>query len=127
MYRAVCVVLCACLLLPALRCENLLCYHCHPQPNGEVCRPVLSECRPQEVCVTATGRNGGRVVLSVRACLAKHECRLEHVISYKGTNITVSYSCCDWNYCNSGSRITVHSALFALAVATTIILPAWAS
>ncbi|KAJ8381747.1 hypothetical protein SKAU_G00025250 [Synaphobranchus kaupii] len=122
--RAVSVVLCVCLFLPALHCENLLCYYCPLLPKSKACRLVLAECPPQELCFTASGRYGGRIALSARGCMSEQDCRLEHTILYKGSNFTMSYSCCDWHYCNSGSHSSVYSATIALAAAAAIILPA---
>ncbi|KAG5845892.1 hypothetical protein ANANG_G00144000 [Anguilla anguilla] len=123
--RAVCVVLCACLYLPVLHCENLLCYYCPLLSKDRECSFVLAECPPQELCFTASGSYGGRVALSARGCMSQQDCLSEHTVPHKGTNFTMSYSCCDWHYCNSASRGSVYSATIALATAAAIILPAW--
>ncbi|KAJ8269104.1 hypothetical protein COCON_G00117110 [Conger conger] len=121
--RAVCVLLGACLLLPALHCENLLCYYCPLLSTSRACDLVLTECPPQELCVTGRGHYGGRVALSTRGCMSERDCGLEHTILYRGTNFTMTYSCCDWHYCNSGSHCSGYLATIGLATAAALLLP----
>ncbi|KAL4656727.1 prostate and testis expressed protein 3-like [Arapaima gigas] len=122
MYRVLALLLSIGLLFRGLPCENLLCYYCPLQVKNEICRMVQSKCPPQELCFKAKGWHNGYIGLTTSGCATRQQCTTEHHFRYRGTNFTMTYTCCDWNLCNSAPRI---SFLVSLLVPVAFLLTLW--
>ncbi|XP_029909795.1 protein Bouncer isoform X2 [Myripristis murdjan] len=127
MYRLLCVAaLWLSLLLPSLRCENLLCYYSPIQEREREESPwfqlILSECPPDELCFKADGRYGNHSALSARGCMAESDCHQAHSLRLKGTVYTMSYACCEWHYCNSSPSATAKYFPLILSLATVALI-----
>lgn len=110
------------LLLPSLLCDNLLCYF-SPLLEKEVSFEfIATECPPGELCFKANGRYGNHSVLSGRGCMARKACSQTHSIRYKGSVFIMSYSCCDWPYCNSCSGVAARTFCIAAALLTAALM-----
>lgn len=107
------------LFLPLLRCENLLCYF---SPILEIKKEktfelIVTECPPKEVCFRGLGRYGNHTSLSARGCMLEERCSRRVNIRLKGTTHLMTYSCCDWQFCNSCSALKPFTvALVAVVV-----------
>lgn len=108
------VLLCACMLPPGLLCKNLRCLFCPLQVADKTCKPMYTECLPQEVCHKATGRYGSYGVLASRGCVTEKQCSTGSRVFYMGVSYNLSYSCCSLDFCNSSP--TVASPLLPLVL-----------
>ncbi len=96
-------------LLPTLLCDNLLCYYSPIMEKEKTFELIVTECPPEELCFKADGRYGNHSALSARGCMAEEECSQVHSLRFRGTIHSMSYSCCDWPYCNSCPAFTAKS------------------
>ncbi|XP_071753636.1 protein Bouncer [Centroberyx gerrardi] len=114
------------LLLPSLRCDNLLCYYSpileKEKEKESTFRLILTECPPDALCFKADGRYGNHSALSARGCMAERECGQAHSLPLKGTVYTMSYACCDWPYCNSCPCVTAKPLPLILTLTLAVIL-----
>ncbi|XP_061578725.1 protein Bouncer-like [Cololabis saira] len=113
------VLLCFYFLLPSLLCDNLLCYYSPLLEKEKKFDLIVTECPPNERCFKAVGRYGNYTVLTFRGCLVEGDCGKLNNIRFKGMLLNVSYSCCDWLYCNSCLTVEppyVTAMLVAVAV-----------
>ncbi|XP_062316720.1 protein Bouncer [Osmerus eperlanus] len=108
-YWAGCVFLFLCLMMPAVPGANLLCFYSYITPRNRSVELILSECPPTKLCFTADGRYGNYSALIARGCMWKADCSKVHPLVLRGTRFTMQYACCDYNYCNSGPRVTAYS------------------
>ncbi|XP_047246405.1 protein Bouncer-like [Girardinichthys multiradiatus] len=92
-------------LLPLLLCENLLCYFSPILEKEKKFELIVTECTPNEVCFKVLGRYGNFTALSARGCLLEKSCGKQSNIRLKGTGYVMTYSCCDWPYCNLGVTV----------------------
>ncbi|XP_018602791.1 protein Bouncer [Scleropages formosus] len=127
MYRVLAILLCTCLLFPGLVCENLLCLYCPLQMKNKFCRTVHSMCPPEELCFRAKGYYAGDLGLTASGCMTKQQCTMKHLVSYKGTNFTMTYTCCNWNFCNLAPSFSFFSSALLVAplAATAFLLTRW--
>ncbi|XP_043089540.1 protein Bouncer-like [Puntigrus tetrazona] len=107
------VLLVLCVCASSVLTEKLFCYYCPQTSFNRSCRPVLSECGPQEVCFTADGRFGRSPVLFSKGCMSLTDCKRSSSQMIRGNNISFSFSCCDRPYCNSGRRWALGPGLLA--------------
>lgn len=107
-------------LLSGLYCENLQCYFCSPTPFNKTCKHVISECAPQELCFSADGRFGRTSVLFTKGCIAKRDCVRPKSYNIRGNNVTFTYTCCDFHYCNSTHCVTYSNILILTAIIVSI-------
>ncbi|XP_077384064.1 urokinase plasminogen activator surface receptor-like [Festucalex cinctus] len=82
------------------------CYTC----NGQQCDATL-ECLAEEYhCISMTVESGGQTT-SLKGCASEEVCaNLNQLGRYTGSSqfkVGTQMSCCEGNYCNSGSRATV--------------------
>ncbi|XP_056138311.1 protein Bouncer [Lampris incognitus] len=114
------------LLLPSIRCDNLLCYYSpilEREKEAEAnFRLILTECPPAERCFKADGRYGNHSALSARGCMAERDCGQAHSLHLKATVYTMNYACCDWHYCNSGPGVTARSFPLVLTLLTLAVI-----
>ncbi|MEQ2228186.1 hypothetical protein ILYODFUR_006341 [Ilyodon furcidens] len=106
-------VLCLHLLLPPLLCENLLCYF-SPILEKKKFELIVTECPPNEVCFKVLGRYGNFTAMLARGCLLEKSCGKQSNIRLKGTVYVITYSCCDWPYCNLGVTVKPFYVLVTL-------------
>ncbi|KAJ8002599.1 hypothetical protein DPEC_G00160570 [Dallia pectoralis] len=105
------------LLIPTLHCNRtLLCYYSPIMYRNTTPHPTLSECPPTELCMNGVGRYGNHSALSSRGCVERSACGRAHNVLMKGTNYIMVYLCCDYNYCNTGCRVTGKSFPFVVAI-----------
>lgn len=117
---------CLCLfLLPGLHCTNLLCYYCPLQPSSVPCSKVFTECLPGEKCFTAAGRYGSYSGVISKGCVSEHICLRTNRQTMQGNNISLGYSCCSRDYCNSSHHWTCNHWLLALIVIALISFYSW--
>ncbi|KAM4618212.1 protein Bouncer [Polymixia lowei] len=115
------------LLLPCLRCDNLLCYYSPVLENDKeesAFKLVVTECPPDELCFKADGHYGNHSALSARGCMAEGDCDRVDSLRLKGTGYTLSYACCYWHYCNSCPRLTGKPAPLILTLAAVAVIVA---
>ncbi|XP_037833974.1 protein Bouncer-like [Kryptolebias marmoratus] len=95
------------LCLPVLRCENLLCYFSPilEKNKEKTFELIVTECPPKEVCFKGLGRYGNYTALTARGCMPEERCSRMSNIRVRGTVHTMTYSCCDWQFCNSCSAL----------------------
>ncbi|XP_010900260.1 protein Bouncer [Esox lucius] len=111
------------LLLPAILCnDNLLCYYSPVMYRNKTFDLILSECPPTELCMKAHGRYGNHSALSSRGCVERSDCGRAHALRIRGTVYTMTYACCDYNYCNAGCRVAVKSLPFAVAIMSLLLI-----
>lgn len=110
------------LLLPSLLCDNLLCYFSPLLQKEAKFDFIPTECPPGQLCFKAEGRYGNHSALSGRGCMARETCSQTHIIRYKGTAFTLSYSCCDSPYCNSCSAVAARTFCIAAALLTAALM-----
>uniref|UniRef100_A0A3P9M7Z7 Protein Bouncer n=1 Tax=Oryzias latipes TaxID=8090 RepID=A0A3P9M7Z7_ORYLA len=72
---------------------------------------VVTECPPNEMCFKGLGRYGNYTALSARGCMLEKDCSQVHSLRLLGTVYTMSYSCCDWPYCNRGVALEPLTAM----------------
>nr|XP_023681726.1 sperm acrosome membrane-associated protein 4-like [Paramormyrops kingsleyae] len=120
--RRLAVLLCACMLLPGLLCKNLRCLFCPLQAADKTCKPMYSECLPQEVCHKATGRYGSYGVLASRGCVPEKQCSTGSRVFYMGVGYNLSYSCCSLDFCNSSPAAPAPLLLLVLLPAAAALL-----
>uniref|UniRef100_A0A3P8RRS6 UPAR/Ly6 domain-containing protein n=1 Tax=Amphiprion percula TaxID=161767 RepID=A0A3P8RRS6_AMPPE len=97
----------------------------YPIREKRTFKPTVTECPPNELCFKAVGRYGNHSTLSARGCMVEKYCRKKHSKRFKGTVYTMSYSCCDWPYCNSCLGIAanlLHVAVAPVAAAVMVAL-----
>ncbi|XP_011474270.2 protein Bouncer isoform X1 [Oryzias latipes] len=107
-----------CLPLPLLLCENLHCYYSPVLEKEITFELVVTECPPNEMCFKGLGRYGNYTALSARGCMLEKDCSQVHSLRLLGTVYTMSYSCCDWPYCN---RAVALEPLTAMLVAAAVV------
>lgn len=112
-------------LLPGLQCENLQCYFCSPTPFNKTCMHVISECAPQELCYSADGRFGRTSVLFTKGCMTKSDCVRPKNYKIRGNNVTFTFSCCDFHYCNSSHCVIYSHILILTAIIVSISVVGW--
>uniref|UniRef100_A0A3Q3J4R0 UPAR/Ly6 domain-containing protein n=1 Tax=Monopterus albus TaxID=43700 RepID=A0A3Q3J4R0_MONAL len=108
-------------LLPSLTCDNLVCFFSPIVEKEKMFQLTVTECSPDKLCFMADARYGNYSALSARGCMAKGDCSQVHSVHFKGTVYTMSYTCCDWPYCNSCLGITASSSLLFLLMVSIII------
>lgn len=113
------------LLLPGMNCESLQCYFCSPTPFNKTCKHVLSECAPLELCYSADGRFGRTSVLFAKGCMARSDCVRPKSSIIRGNNVTFTYSCCDFHYCNSSHCVTYNHILMLIAIVVSVLVVGW--
>lgn len=117
-----CLALCLCLIfLPGLHCGNLRCYYCPIQLVNKPCNHVFTECLPGQQCFTANGHYGDYNGVYIKGCIPEDKCLHKGNQIIYGTNISLIYNCCNYDYCNSGQKSTfshrmLEMMVFALAV-----------
>lgn len=107
-------------LLPSLLCDNLLCYY-SPILEKKTFELIVTECPPDELCFKADGRYGNHSALSARGCMAERDCSQVHSLPLKGTIYTMSYTCCNWPYCNSCPSVTAKLSITVALVTVAVI------
>lgn len=120
------VVLCF-LFLPLLRCKNLLCYF---SPVLDIKKEltfelIVTECPPKEVCFKGLGRYGNYTSLSARGCMLEERCSHRVNIRIKGTTHIMTYSCCDWQFCNSCSALKPFCVTVVLVAGVVLVSGLW--
>lgn len=110
------------LLLPSLLCDNLLCYYSPILEKEKTFELIVTECPPDELCYKADGRYGNHSALSTRGCMVAEDCSQVHSIRLKGTVYSMSYSCCDWSYCNSCPGVTANSIYITVTLLTVAMM-----
>nr|XP_046249420.1 protein Bouncer isoform X2 [Scatophagus argus] len=115
-------VLWFCLLLPSLLCDNLLCYYSPILEKEKTFELIVTECPPDELCFKADGRYGNHSALSASGCMAERDCSQVHSIRLKGTMYAMSYSCCDWSYCNSCPGVAARSLYISVSLLTVAVM-----
>nr|XP_015207687.1 PREDICTED: sperm acrosome membrane-associated protein 4 [Lepisosteus oculatus] len=100
------VLLCLGVLLPTVPCAILLCHFCPVHRLDVACVAMETECQPEELCYTGTGHRSGLEPLSAQGCLPRVLCGLQHPVSYRGSNYTMSSTCCSWDLCNRNQSQT---------------------
>uniref|UniRef100_A0A3Q1EXR3 UPAR/Ly6 domain-containing protein n=1 Tax=Acanthochromis polyacanthus TaxID=80966 RepID=A0A3Q1EXR3_9TELE len=88
-------------------------------------RLTVTECPPEEQCFKAVGRYGNHSTLSARGCMVEKNCRRTHSKRFKGTVYTMSYSCCDWPYCNSCLGIAANPLHITVALVAAAVMTAF--
>uniref|UniRef100_A0A672IDU5 UPAR/Ly6 domain-containing protein n=1 Tax=Salarias fasciatus TaxID=181472 RepID=A0A672IDU5_SALFA len=113
-------ILCLYFLLPSLLCENLLCYYSpiHIIGEGDPPQATATECFPNERCCQAEGYYGEHRALLKRGCMAEED--REDTMSFMGTQYTMNYTCCDWEFCNSCSGIAARLHVIGALVAAVV-------
>ncbi|XP_037539644.1 protein Bouncer-like [Nematolebias whitei] len=111
------------LLLPLLHCKNLLCFfmpvlEIQKEKNIEY---TVTECLPKEVCFIGLGRYGNHTALSSRGCVPKERCSGQVNVRLKGTVHKMTYSCCDWQFCNSCSALRPSCIALTLLVIAVMV------
>lgn len=112
---AFCVYL---IFLPGLYCGKLLCYYCPIQLVNKQCKNVLTGCLPGQQCFTANGYYGDYSGVLIKGCIPEDKClkKGNHIIY--GVNISLSYRCCIYDYCNSGQHWTHNYRLLEVMALT---------
>lgn len=102
--------------LPGLSCGKLLCYYCPMQLINKPCQHVLTECLPGQQCFTANGHYGDYSAVFIKGCMPEDKClkKGDHIVY--GTNISLTYHCCVYDYCNSGQHWTCNHVLLEMMV-----------
>uniref|UniRef100_A0A3B4CN81 UPAR/Ly6 domain-containing protein n=1 Tax=Pygocentrus nattereri TaxID=42514 RepID=A0A3B4CN81_PYGNA len=98
--------LCA-FLLPGWHCANLLCYYCPLQLVNKPCKHVLTECLPGQKCFTADGHYGGYSGVFSKGCTFENKCLRKNSQIIQESNISLDYSCCSYDYCNSSQSLSL--------------------
>lgn len=117
-----CFAFCVCLIfLPGLHCGKLLCYYCPMQLINKPCKQVLTECLPGQLCFIANGHYGAYSGVFIKGCILEDKClkKGNHIIY--GNNISLSYHCCIYDYCNSGQHWTFNHQLLEIVVFALVI------
>uniref|UniRef100_A0AAV2KY76 UPAR/Ly6 domain-containing protein n=1 Tax=Knipowitschia caucasica TaxID=637954 RepID=A0AAV2KY76_KNICA len=112
------------LLLPSLMCENMLCYY-SPYSTKEtqgMFKLVVTECPPKHVCYKAQGYYGAHATLTQRGCMLVESCSQGKKISLRGAIFNTTYSCCEWNYCNSSPSTSDTMIRVFISTAALILL-----
>lgn len=114
--------LCMCLIfLPGLHCGNLHCFYCPIQLSNKPCKHVFTECLPGQQCFTANGHYGDYSGVSIKGCIPEDKCPKKGNQLIYGTNMSLSYHCCIYNYCNSCQRSTcIHGLLEIVVLALAV-------
>lgn len=115
---AFCVYL---ILIPGLHCGKLLCYYCPIQLGNNLCTDVLTGCLPGQQCFTANGHYGNYSGIFIKGCIPEDKCLKKSNHSIYGINISLSYHCCAFDYCNSGPHWTCnHRLMEVMVIALTL-------
>lgn len=101
--------------LPLLLSENLHCYFSPILEKEITFELIVTECPPNELCFKALGRYGNYTALSARGCMLEKDCSQVHSLRLLGTVYSMSYSCCDWPYCNRGVALEPLTAMLVAA------------
>uniref|UniRef100_A0A7N6AWF4 UPAR/Ly6 domain-containing protein n=1 Tax=Anabas testudineus TaxID=64144 RepID=A0A7N6AWF4_ANATE len=109
-------------LFPSLLCGNLLCFYRPLMEKEKWFEFIVTECPPHELCFKADGRYGNYSALSARGCMAEKDCIRVHGSHFKGTVYTMSYTCCDWPYCNSCPGISATSLSISVTFMTAALM-----
>lgn len=114
------------LFLPVpLQCANVLCFYCKLTPTVGKCQPVLSLCSPGMVCAKGNGKYGNGFFYFNKGCLWEKDCHVTQYITFLYHNVSMTNSCCDWNYCNAGWCPTASWHLLGLMVGVVALLSNW--
>uniref|UniRef100_A0AAY4C951 UPAR/Ly6 domain-containing protein n=1 Tax=Denticeps clupeoides TaxID=299321 RepID=A0AAY4C951_9TELE len=84
-----------------LQCQNLLCFYCPLQPLNSTCTHSVSECRPREQCTRAEFVYGRYAAFYSKGCAEQRDCGRERSARIRGADFTVTYACCQGDYCNA--------------------------
>ncbi|XP_028287801.1 protein Bouncer [Parambassis ranga] len=107
-------------LLPSLVCDNLRCLYRPILEKDKTFERVVTECPPNELCFKGDGRYGNYSALSAKGCMAKKNCSQVSSIRLKGTVYTVTYTCCEWSYCNSCPVVSAEPLTLAMLVTLVV-------
>lgn len=115
--RCKCFALCVYLIfLPGLHCGKLLCYYCPMQLVNRPCGNVLTGCLPGQQCFIANGHYGDYSGVFIKGCIPEDKCLKKGNYIIYGTNISLSYNCCIYDYCNSGKHWTCNNRLLGVMI-----------
>uniref|UniRef100_A0A4W4FCQ8 UPAR/Ly6 domain-containing protein n=1 Tax=Electrophorus electricus TaxID=8005 RepID=A0A4W4FCQ8_ELEEL len=119
---------CLCLLLlPGLNCGNLLCYYCPLQLANKPCKRAFTECAPREQCFIGNGHYGRYSSAFTKGCTSEDKCLGKERQVIQGSNITLSYACCTYDFCNSSQHCVCNHGLLAVFVIVVTLFCGWSN
>lgn len=121
---AFCVYL---IFLPGLHCGKLLCYYCPVQLVNKPCKNVLTGCLPGQQCFNAIGHYGDYTGVFIQGCIPEDKCLKKGIHIIYGVNISLSYHCCIYDYCNSGQHWTCNHTLFEVISIALAVFYVWSN
>lgn len=114
------------LLLPmSLQSITVWCFHCPMMPTVGTCQPTLSECSIGEICAKGSGQYGKHFSYFVKGCMKRSECHKTQYLTYRYHNVSMSFSCCDWSYCNADWCPSASWLLLGLTLPLGSLLSNW--
>lgn len=85
---------------PVSSLELLRCNFCPLLEKSESCPYFTTECPPGEYCTSSRGFYGALHVLSAQGCVSADLCGSSEMVTYRGVQYKVRYTCCCQNECN---------------------------
>ncbi|XP_069491218.1 sperm acrosome membrane-associated protein 4-like isoform X2 [Ambystoma mexicanum] len=98
------------------------CLKCKFTLGNIPCYTTTEICDPGEVCATIVGHAAGHQVLTKKKCLEAAQCGITETTAYLGVNYTSTFTCCDGDFCNSGSTGLARPSLLVALVASMVLL-----